>query len=145
MFPSASDKRLTDRGDGGIGDRDRRRRAIGLGDAEHAVQFAGIEHRLHDVGATDELAVDIELRNRRPVAVFLDALADVLVGQHVDGRVVFEQRVQTIGRRRGKTALRRLARAFHEEHDAMRSEQTFDAGAGGGGERHGLGPAVGRA
>src|SRR5262245_32988527 len=33
-------------------------------------------HLAHDVAAADELAADEDLRNRRPVGVLLDALAD---------------------------------------------------------------------
>ena len=36
-----------------------------------------------DVAAADEFTVDVELRNRRPVRVLLDALADVRILQHV--------------------------------------------------------------
>ena len=40
------------------------------------LQLAGLVHLHHDVRAADELAVDVELRDRRPVGVVLDALAD---------------------------------------------------------------------
>src|SRR5688500_4478748 len=38
-----------------IGDRQRGRRAVRFGHAEHAMQFARIEHRLHDVGTADQV------------------------------------------------------------------------------------------
>ena len=42
--------------------------------------------------AADELAVHVELRDRRPVGELLDALADVGVLQHVDGEDVLDAR-----------------------------------------------------
>ena len=138
-------ERLADRGDRRVRNGNLRRRAIGFRDAEHAMQLARIEHRLHDVGTADELAIDVELRDRRPVAVVLDALADLVVGEHVDGRVVVEQRVEPVDRGRREAALRPAARAFHEEHDAVRGEQLVDTVTRGGGEGHETGPAAGRA
>ena len=40
-------------------------------------QFAGLEHLTDDVASADELALDVKLGNRRPIGVFLDALANV--------------------------------------------------------------------
>ena len=97
------------------------------------------------VSAADELAIDIELRDGRPVAVILDALADLVVGEYVDGRVIVEQRIEPVHRRGREAALRPAAGAFHEEHDAVRGEQLVDTVTRGGGEGHGTGPAAGRA
>ena len=44
---------------------------------EQLLQLARLVHLAQDVAAADEFAVDVELRNRRPVGVFLDALADL--------------------------------------------------------------------
>jgi hypothetical protein len=51
------------------------------------MQLAAGVHLANDVGAADQLAIDIQLRNGRPVAEFLDAFADFRIFQHVD-RVV---------------------------------------------------------
>ncbi len=40
---------------------------------QQLLQLAALEHLHHDVGAADELALHIELGDRRPVAIFLDA------------------------------------------------------------------------
>ena len=50
---------------------------------DHLLQFARFVHVHHDVRAADEFAFDVQLRNGGPVAVFLDALADFSVVQHV--------------------------------------------------------------
>src|SRR3954462_790493 len=41
------------------------------------LQFAGLEHLADDVAAADELALDVELRNRWPVRIGLDAVAQL--------------------------------------------------------------------
>src|SRR5206468_2666957 len=41
------------------------------------LQFAGLEHLADDVAAADELALDVELRNRRPVRIGFDAVAQL--------------------------------------------------------------------
>src|SRR5512145_371544 len=53
--------------------------------AQYLLKLARLEHLHHDVRTADELALDIELGDGRPVAVILDALADGLVLQHIDG------------------------------------------------------------
>src|SRR5256885_1258423 len=57
----------------------RRRRAVregsGLG-CQQLLQLARLVHLHHDVRAADELALHVELGDRGPVAVVLDALAD---------------------------------------------------------------------
>ena len=59
---------------------------------QQLLQFARLVHLAHDVRAADEFAVDVELRNRRPVGVVLDALADVGIGEDVDGKERFRRR-----------------------------------------------------
>ena len=44
---------------------------------DQLLQLAAFEHLHHDVGPADELAFDVELWNRRPVGIFLDASADL--------------------------------------------------------------------
>jgi hypothetical protein len=91
----------------------------------------------HDVTATDQLAIDIQLRDGRPVTVGLDALTDFLVGQHVD---VGELDAQVLQRAHGlgrETTLRHRRLALHEQHDAVGVEDGFDARAQGRIEGHG--------
>ena len=49
--------------------------ASGLLHAEQLVKFARLEHTGDDVAAADELTVDVELRDGRPVREDLDAIA----------------------------------------------------------------------
>ena len=55
-------------------------------DAERLGELAGLVHLGDDVAAADELAVDEELRDGRPVRQRRQLLADARVGQDVDGR-----------------------------------------------------------
>src|SRR5438552_3549008 len=57
---------------------------------QRLLQLAGFVHLHHDVRAADELAVDIELRDRGPARIRLDALADVVVLEDVDRLQVFD-------------------------------------------------------
>jgi len=84
---------------------------------QQLLQLARLVHLLHDVRAADELAVDVELRDGRPVGEFLDALADVRVLQHVDAEELLHAAgIERLHRERGKAALRELGRALHVEH-----------------------------
>ena len=47
-------------------------------------KFAVFVHFHHDIATADQLFVDVELRDRRPVAVVFNALADFRVAQYVD-------------------------------------------------------------
>ena len=88
---------------------------------EELLQLARLVHLLQDVAAADEFAVDVELRNRRPVRVFLDALPDFRVLQHVDRVIVGRRRsaCRISHRGRRKAALRKLRRALHVQHDPV--------------------------
>src|SRR5512144_1701225 len=87
---------------------------------EELLQLARLVHLAHDVAAADEFALHVELRNRRPVRVILDPLADLRVGEHVDGEILPDaaQRKHLHGSR-GKAALRHLRRALHVEDDVV--------------------------
>ena len=74
--------------------------------AELLVQLAGGVELGDDVAAADELALQVELRDRRPRRVFLDAVADVGIGEHVDRRVVLHQAVEDLHDLAGEAALR---------------------------------------
>ena len=91
------------------------------------MKLAGIVHALDDVRATHQFTADIQLRNRWPVAVVLDALAHGFIAQHVEGFVVVDDVIETANGGGGKAARGRLAIAFHEQHHALAGEQGFDA------------------
>jgi hypothetical protein len=72
---------------------------------------------VHDVAAPDELAADEDLRDRRPVAIMLDAFAHRRVGEHIGGLEGIAVGLQDLDGMGGEAAHRRLRRALHEEHD----------------------------
>src|SRR5262249_54318964 len=77
--------------------------------------------------APDELAVDVELRNRRPVRVVLDALADLGILEHVDREVIGDAgTLQDLDHGRRESALRKLRGALHVKHDAVRFDLVAD-------------------
>src|SRR5947199_9141063 len=51
---------------------------------EQVLQLARLEHLADNVAAADELALHIELWERRPFCIGLDALAQVVAVQHID-------------------------------------------------------------
>ena len=82
--PPAGQLRLSPRGSG-------RQLGAVVGDAlrsSSCCSSPASEHLADDVAAADELALDVELRDGRPVGEALDALADAHVLEHVDVRVV---------------------------------------------------------
>src|SRR5574340_407223 len=110
--------------------RGRRRQHAQSRDAsarEQLLQFARLVHLHHDVRAADELALDVELRDRRPVGVFLDALADRLVVEDVDRlEVVDATGLEHLDRAAGEPAHRKLGGALHEKHDAIALDEVVD-------------------
>src|ERR1700732_2198453 len=99
---------------------DRGWRSGANGDAlllEELLQFAGLEHFADDVAAADKLALDVELRDRRPVREFLDPLAYARVGQHVDAFELDPDMAEDLHHSGGKPALRKDRRSLHEQHD----------------------------
>src|SRR6185436_11052531 len=64
----------------------------------------------------------------RPVGVLLDALADFGVGEHVDAvELLHAAGVQHLAGERGETALGKLRRALHIEHDGVTLDLLLDA------------------
>lgn len=120
----------------GGGDVNLWRRAVRRRDTKQGVQLTGIQHRLDDVTAADQLALDVELRDRRPIAVELDALANVGIRQHIDRVECIDDRRQGTHRFGRKSAARRARRAFHEQHHAMLIQQRIDTGTQNRVKRH---------
>src|ERR1700759_4244876 len=90
------------------------------------LQLAGLEHLADDVATADELALDVELRNGRPVRIDLDAVAQVGGLQNVEALVADADVVEDLHHLTGKTALRKLRRALHEKHDVVRLHFAVD-------------------
>src|SRR5690606_14722995 len=63
---------------------------------EEALKLARLEHLAHDVAAADEFALDVELRDRRPAGIVLDALAQLVRGEDVDALVVDAEIVEDL-------------------------------------------------
>ena len=55
---------------------------VGVGNK--LMQLASLEHFHHDIAAANEFALDVKLRDGRPVGKRLDALTDLLILQHID-------------------------------------------------------------
>src|SRR5688572_14437239 len=95
-------------------------RCSGGGFLEQLLELAALVHLGHDVRASDEFAVDVELRDGRPVGVFLDALAYRGIFQHVHReKFVHAARAQDSHRVRRESALGEIGGAFHVEHDPV--------------------------
>src|SRR5471032_1601187 len=104
-------------------------RGCGRSGIQQGLQFARLKHLIHDVRTADELALDVELGNGRPVRVFLDALAHFRIVQHVDGGDVFDAAsFQDLDGAAGKTALWELGGALHEQHHRGGGHGFFDPG-----------------
>src|SRR5690606_34768402 len=74
----------------------------------------------------DELAVDVKLRNRRPVRVLLDPLAHLGIRQHVEGVELDAVLLEDVDHGRRKPALRKALVALHEEHDLVALDELLD-------------------
>ena len=96
---------------------------------EQLLQFSACVHISHDVGAADKFAVDIELGNGGPVAVFLYALADGIVFKHIDGVDFFGVNAtgfeQLYGTPR-ETTHGKTRTAFHEQDDRVGFNKVVD-------------------
>ena len=75
-----------------------RRGVLGRSTPSDLGELAGLVHLGDDVAAADQLAVDEQLRDRRPVRERGELLADARVGQDVHRR---ERRAERLERRDG--------------------------------------------
>src|SRR6266446_6208062 len=90
-------------------------------------ELSGFEHFADDVAAADELAFDVELRNRWPVRECLDPLPERWIAEHVDTFELDAQVAQRLYHQVGKTALREDRSALHEQHDIVPADLALDA------------------
>ena len=73
-------------------------------------------HFLHDVAPTNELSLDVNLRNRRPVGVLFDRGSESFIGEDVDILVFLDSvSIQENDDVPAEAALRHFAGAFHED------------------------------
>jgi hypothetical protein len=85
----------------------------------HLLQLALLVKLHRDVTTADQLAVDIDLREGRPVRVARQVLENFRVGQYVHMREFLPARGQRLGGTTGIPALRNLRRALHENDDRI--------------------------
>ena len=91
------------------------------GGLERLFQLPVGVHLPQDVAPAHELAVDEHLRDRGPAAERLDAVPELLGGQHVPRRVLHAVEVEDLHRHVAEPALRRARRALHvQEHAVLR-------------------------
>src|SRR6202021_2276452 len=90
------------------------------------LQLTGLEHLADDVATADELALDVKLRNGRPVGVGLDAVTQIGGLQDVETLVADPDVIENLHHLPGETALRKLRCPFHEQHDVVRLHFIFD-------------------
>src|SRR5580700_9964275 len=86
---------------------------------EQRLQFASLEHLADDVATADELALDIELGNGRPVRKALDAAAQIVVLENVETLVGHAQIIEDLHHLPRKSAHRKLRRSLHEQNDVV--------------------------
>src|SRR5260370_32020951 len=90
-------------------------------------ELSGFEHLADDVAAADELAFDVELRNRWPVRACLHPLAGRWIAEHLDTFELDAQVAQHLHHQVGKTALGEDRSAVHEQHDIVPADLALDA------------------
>src|SRR4030095_1538942 len=105
---------------GGVRDRD----ALFL---EELLELAGLEHPADDVAAAHELALHVELRDGRPLAEFLDALAQLRVDQDVDAMELHAELAQALDDGGREAALREHRSALHEQQHVVLGDLVTDA------------------
>src|SRR6266853_5524085 len=77
------------------------------------LKLTGLEHFAHDVASADEFALDVELWDRGPVGVDLDAIPQFGRGVHIERLVRDPNVFENLDQLTRKSALRKLRRSFH--------------------------------
>src|SRR5690242_10098123 len=85
-------------------------------DAERLLQLAGLVHLHDDVAAADELAVDEQLRDRRPVGKCRELLPNPRIREDVHRGKGLPKRLQSGDRPCRETTGRLVGVALHEEN-----------------------------
>ena len=109
-------------------------------DAEGLRQLARLVHLHHDVAAPDQLAVDEQLWDRRPVGEGRELLADAGIGQDVHRREAASSACSAATVRAREAARGSVRGALHEEDHGVLGDRLLDrhadrVGLGGGGDR----------
>src|SRR4051812_15638338 len=83
-------------------------------------------HLTNDVATTDELAIDEDLGNGRPLRVRLDSVTDRRIGEHVHGLEGNPKAFERFDGGRRKSTLRKCGRAFHINDDLLTLDGCLD-------------------
>src|SRR3954447_13685998 len=94
---------------------------------QEGLELARLRHLADDVAAADQLTLDVELREGRPVAELLEALAQVGVLEDVVGLVFHADVGQHLHDGGGEAAHREDGRALHVEDDVVTRDLFADA------------------
>src|SRR5437764_13587492 len=81
---------------------------------EQGLQLARLEHFADDVAAVDEFALDVKLRDGRPVGIGLDALTQLVVLEHVETPIGHAEIIENLHDLAGAASHRKLRRALRE-------------------------------
>ena len=100
------------------------RRCAGFG--QQLLQFSAAMHVEHDVTTADQLTVHVELRIGRPVRKLLERVAQLGILENVHRVKSGARGTQRGDRLGGKSALREIRRAFHEQHRGLRRDMSLD-------------------
>jgi hypothetical protein len=85
-----------------------------------------VEHLANDVAAADELALDVELRDGRPLGIGLDSVSQVVRLEHVQALIGHAEVIEDLHHLPGKPAHRELRRALHEQHHVVAFDLVVD-------------------
>src|SRR2546427_2690734 len=93
---------------------------------QQALQLARLKHFADDVAAADEFALDVQLRDRGPFGIGLDALAQIVRFEHVQALIAHAEMIENLHYLPGKSAHRKLRRALHEQHHVVALDLIVD-------------------
>src|SRR5579863_8032237 len=98
----------------------------GAGFGQQLLQFAALVHLDGDVAAADELAVDIELRESRPIGIGLQRLAHFRILENIHVRKLRLASAQSTDGLRRESALRKIGGALHVQDHRRGRELALD-------------------
>src|SRR5258708_17435631 len=90
------------------------------------LQLASLMQLANDIASADELAVNIYLRDRRPIAVALDPITQFGIAQNVGGLVGHAQLLEDRDLLSRESALRKTSVALPEDHDLLVFNRRLD-------------------
>lgn len=96
---------------------------------EHLGQVAILVHRYENIGAANKLLLDVQLGNRRPVRVLLDAGTELIVFENVKRRKLLgvdTLHAEDLDGGAREAALGELGGSLHEEDDWRRADGLVD-------------------